>query len=223
MPTAAPNVGREIVLDLGLPASVEAMTVTRACASGLQAVTIAAATESAPAKPVRPAGERRASLGTMPDFAHPGPGVRVEAVRPGSPAESAGIRAGDQVVEIDGEIEIAGDGLDILPTAEFRFNGAEIGHRKAVIRAPREKGQDVNHAERFVQVLVQETNPKSSLAVLRGKFERRRSRIRNRPLAGSPSQKIRLRAPISNKSGGRAASRCGFDPDQSPVCVSPKR
>ncbi len=43
LPGAAPNVGREIALDLGLPPSVEAMTVTRACASGLQAVTLAAA------------------------------------------------------------------------------------------------------------------------------------------------------------------------------------
>jgi acetyl-CoA acyltransferase len=41
LPSAAPNVGREIVLDLKLPASVEAMTVTRACASGLQAITSA--------------------------------------------------------------------------------------------------------------------------------------------------------------------------------------
>ena len=43
LPSGAPNVGREIALDLGLPPSVEAMTVTRACASGLQAVTLAAA------------------------------------------------------------------------------------------------------------------------------------------------------------------------------------
>src|SRR6185503_15339628 len=43
LPSGAPNVGREIALDLGLPASAEAMTVTRACASGLQAVTLAAA------------------------------------------------------------------------------------------------------------------------------------------------------------------------------------
>jgi acetyl-CoA acyltransferase len=43
LPGMAPNVGREIALDLKLPASVEAMTVTRACASGLQAVTLAAA------------------------------------------------------------------------------------------------------------------------------------------------------------------------------------
>jgi acetyl-CoA acyltransferase len=43
LPGMAPNVGREIALDLRLPASVEAMTVTRACASGLQAITTAAA------------------------------------------------------------------------------------------------------------------------------------------------------------------------------------
>ncbi|MBI4700126.1 MAG: acetyl-CoA C-acyltransferase [Deltaproteobacteria bacterium] len=43
LPSLAPNVAREIVLDLGLPRSVEAMTVTRACASGLQAITLAAA------------------------------------------------------------------------------------------------------------------------------------------------------------------------------------
>ena len=43
LPGMAPNVGREVALDLELPASVEAMTVTRACASGLQAVTLGAA------------------------------------------------------------------------------------------------------------------------------------------------------------------------------------
>lgn len=43
LPSGAPNVGREIALDLGLPPSAEAMTVSRACASGLQAITLAAA------------------------------------------------------------------------------------------------------------------------------------------------------------------------------------
>ncbi len=38
LPGMAPNVGRELVLDLKLPAHIEAHTVTRACASGLQAV-----------------------------------------------------------------------------------------------------------------------------------------------------------------------------------------
>jgi acetyl-CoA acyltransferase len=42
LPGMAPNVAREIALDLHMP-DVEAMTVTRACASGLQAITSAAA------------------------------------------------------------------------------------------------------------------------------------------------------------------------------------
>jgi acetyl-CoA acyltransferase len=42
LPGLAPNVAREIVLDLGLPPSVDGYTVTRACASGLQAITSAA-------------------------------------------------------------------------------------------------------------------------------------------------------------------------------------
>ncbi|HRH00683.1 MAG TPA: acetyl-CoA C-acyltransferase [Polyangiaceae bacterium] len=43
LPSASPNVAREIALDLGLGAACEGMTVTRACASGLQAITLAAA------------------------------------------------------------------------------------------------------------------------------------------------------------------------------------
>lgn len=43
LPSAAPNVAREIALDLKLDPRAEGMTVTRACASGLQAVTLAAA------------------------------------------------------------------------------------------------------------------------------------------------------------------------------------
>ena len=42
LPGFSPNVAREIALDLKLPARVEGMTVTRACASGLQAITTAA-------------------------------------------------------------------------------------------------------------------------------------------------------------------------------------
>ncbi len=42
-------------------------------------------------------------LGTVPDFvATPGPGVRIQAVRAGSPAEQAGQRAGDRIVDFDG-------------------------------------------------------------------------------------------------------------------------
>lgn len=43
LPTMAPNIAREVALDLGLPETVEGMTCTRACASGMQAITLAAA------------------------------------------------------------------------------------------------------------------------------------------------------------------------------------
>lgn len=43
LPQQSPNVGREIGLDVRLPPSIEAYTVTRACASGLQAITSAVA------------------------------------------------------------------------------------------------------------------------------------------------------------------------------------
>ena len=64
-------------------------------------VTIAAAGEDT-APPPRTA--RRASLGTMPDFAFEGPGVRVQQVMPGSAAEESGIVAGDVIVAIDGAV-----------------------------------------------------------------------------------------------------------------------
>jgi len=43
LPSGAPNVAREIALDLQLDPACEGMTVVRACASGLQAITLAAA------------------------------------------------------------------------------------------------------------------------------------------------------------------------------------
>lgn len=43
LPGATPNIGREIVLDAGLPRTLEAFTVSRACTSGLLAITQAVA------------------------------------------------------------------------------------------------------------------------------------------------------------------------------------
>ncbi len=62
-------------------------------------------------------GQRRVSFGTVPDFAHNADGVRVDAVVPGSPAELAGIQAGDVLLKMNGET-VAGLGAfsDFLKT-----------------------------------------------------------------------------------------------------------
>ena len=58
---------------------------------------------AATSRPAAPSGEapRRASLGTVPDFAFPGPGVRADGVTEGSPAARAGIAAGDVIMRIN--------------------------------------------------------------------------------------------------------------------------
>ena len=43
LPSASPNVAREVALDVGLPRETEAFTVSQACASGFRAITTAAA------------------------------------------------------------------------------------------------------------------------------------------------------------------------------------
>lgn len=60
--------------------------------------------QSARAQPRR-AGEggRRVSVGTVPDFAFQGAGVRLEGVVPGSPAEQAALQVGDVLVELAGQ------------------------------------------------------------------------------------------------------------------------
>ena len=57
------------------------------------------------AAPAAPGGGegRKVLFGTMPDFAFPGPGVKVDSVVPGSPAEKAGIAKGDVLVSMGGE------------------------------------------------------------------------------------------------------------------------
>ncbi|WP_242515688.1 M20/M25/M40 family metallo-hydrolase [Sorangium cellulosum] len=45
-------------------------------------------------------GGFRASLGTMPDYAYQGPGVKLTGVRPDAPASRAGLQGGDVIVRI---------------------------------------------------------------------------------------------------------------------------
>jgi len=66
----------------------------------------AAASGASAGRPSPPAGAttgRRVSLGTVPDFAFEGPGVRVSGLVPGSAAEKAGIQAGDVLTALDGK------------------------------------------------------------------------------------------------------------------------
>jgi hypothetical protein len=49
---------------------------------------------------------RKVSLGTIPDFAFAGPGMRLDGVVPGSPAEKAGLAKGDVIVKL-GDTETA--------------------------------------------------------------------------------------------------------------------
>ncbi|UJP05873.1 MAG: M20/M25/M40 family metallo-hydrolase [Nitrosomonas sp.] len=47
--------------------------------------------------------KRKTSLGTVPDFSHQGDGVRIDNVLPGSPAQQAGLRAGDILIQLAGQ------------------------------------------------------------------------------------------------------------------------
>ena len=71
------------------------------------------------AAPARAGSGRRVRFGTVPDFAFPGPGVKVDQVSEGSPAAAAGIQAGDILVRIDeAEVRDLRSYSDILKTLE---------------------------------------------------------------------------------------------------------
>jgi len=64
-----------------------------------------------------PKKERKVSLGTVPDFAYQGEGMRLSGVTPGSPAEQAGMKEGDVIVRLNA-LPIKGlkDLSDVLKT-----------------------------------------------------------------------------------------------------------
>jgi predicted metalloprotease with PDZ domain len=86
--------------------------------------------ESAPSRPAasRPGGSgRRVSFGTMPDFAFPGPGVKVAGVVPGSPAEKAGVKEGDVL------LRFADQAVESLRGYSEILKGLEPGQRVTVV------------------------------------------------------------------------------------------
>jgi hypothetical protein len=82
-----------------------------------------------PHQDVGPAGSGYGPyLGTIPDFGgKPGPGVLIQGVRKGSPAEAAGLRAGDRLIEFDG-VAIA----NLEEYAALLF-GAHTGQRVVIV------------------------------------------------------------------------------------------
>lgn len=71
-------------------------------ADNTSALRVTLANAAAPAPTAAP-GQREASLGTVPDFAYEGVGVRITDVVPGSAAAEAGILAGDILLRLNGE------------------------------------------------------------------------------------------------------------------------
>jgi S1-C subfamily serine protease len=91
-----------------------------------------------------PGRGRRVSLGTVPDFAFPGPGVRLDGVVSGSPAEEVGLQAGDVLLAAGGEeLRRLADLAQVLKRVEpgqtlaLRFRrGEEVREIEAVVTAP---------------------------------------------------------------------------------------
>ena len=71
---------------------------------------------------------RRAYTGTVPDFAASGiTGVRLSDVRPGGPADKAGLKAGDIIVEF------AGQKITNLQDYSDALIGAKVGQAAPIV------------------------------------------------------------------------------------------
>ena len=82
-------------------------------------VTIAGTDAGSDERAARPAGGRKVSFGTVPEFGFPGPGVQIASLVSGSPAEQAGLQAGDVLIRIDdSEIADLRAFSDLLKTLE---------------------------------------------------------------------------------------------------------
>jgi Zn-dependent M28 family amino/carboxypeptidase len=96
------------------PDKVDAAGMARVATVAAEAIGYLASTEKrltaaapapggAPAAPSQGSGARRVSVGAIPDFAFQGPGLRLEGVVPGSPADKAGMKPGDVLTHLAGD------------------------------------------------------------------------------------------------------------------------
>jgi hypothetical protein len=87
-----------------------------------------------------------ASLGTVPDYAGPGPGktgVLLSGVRPGGPAEKAGLKRGDVVIKIGNRA------VNSVEDLMFILGSSKPGQKTSVVvlREGKEKKVDVTFGE----------------------------------------------------------------------------
>lgn len=164
LPPASPNVGRELVLDLGLPSSIEAMTLTRACASGLQAVTTAAAAIERGDYDVAIAGgsdsTSNAAITLPPRFVQKvGP---VAMGRGGTPMDYLGVLA---------QLNLLNDVLPKMPKVAERTTGETMGQSA-------EKMATRNEITRAAQdEFAVRSHQRAAAAVASGRFEKEVTRI----------------------------------------------
>jgi len=85
------------------------------------------AEKAAAAAPAAGGSARRVSFGSIPDFNYSGKGVRVSGVIPGSPAEKAGLKEGDILVEF------AGVAVDDLRSFSDILKGLSPGDQADVV------------------------------------------------------------------------------------------
>lgn len=71
--------------------------------------------------------QRAIRVGLVPDMAADGPGLRINGTSPGSPAEKAGFKAGDRIIEFNG---VKVDGLETLQSA---YMSAKAGDTVKVV------------------------------------------------------------------------------------------
>ncbi len=82
---------------LGVP-----LEIVRWLAERIEPLAFVPAGAPPPSGATGPPPGRTVGVGAMPDFAFPGPGVRIQEVRPGSSGEAAGLRPGDTILAVDG-------------------------------------------------------------------------------------------------------------------------
>lgn len=86
---------------------------------------------------------RRVSFGTMPDFSFEGPGVKVEGVVPGSPAQRAGVKTGDVVLRLDGK--------DVASLRDFSEKLKGMTPGQVVTATLRREGKDLEVSVTLVE------------------------------------------------------------------------